>query len=38
MSDTQPQSETAVTITVNGQPVVAEKGELVITAAERAGV
>ncbi|MBL8774895.1 MAG: NADH-quinone oxidoreductase subunit NuoG [Acidimicrobiales bacterium] len=37
MSDT-PQSETAVTITVNGQPVVAEKGELVIAAAERAGV
>ena len=27
-----------ITITVNGQPVVAEKGELVIAAAERAGV
>ena len=26
-----------VTITVNGEPVVAEKGELVIAAAERAG-
>ena len=37
MSDTPPQTET-VTFTLNGQTVEAEKGELVIAAAERAGV
>ena len=37
MSDTPPQTET-VTFTLNGKAVEAEKGELVIKAAERAGV
>ena len=37
MSDTPPQTET-VTFTLNGETVEASKGELVIAAAERAGV
>lgn len=38
MSDTQAAAPTAVTLTINGKAVEAQKGELVIDVAERAGV
>jgi NADH-quinone oxidoreductase subunit G len=38
VTDTAPQAPTKVTITVDGQPVEAKPGEMIIAAAERAGV
>ena len=38
MTTTEPEVETAVTVNLNGTEISAEKGEMLIDAAERSGV
>ena len=38
MTTTEPEVETGVEITVDGKAIIAEKGEMLIAAAERHGV